>query len=376
MAAERRVSKTDVLDDPELLAGVDGDSEQSARRQLLEHLVDAGADRDQLRDAVREGRLATLPVEFALKGEARYTLTEVGKKAGLESRYLRSVLLSLGHPNPRARERTFTDEDVETARILRRFLDAGLSRSDVLDVARVIGQSLARTAAVIREIVGSALIEAGDTEADLGLRYASAAEELVPLVGSVLGYELGVHLREQATRDVITRREREEGRVVGTREVAVCFADLSQFTRLGESVPVDQVGAIGSRMAEFSAELADRQVELVKTVGDGALFVSPEVDPLIGAACALRERVEAEGKDFPSVRAGIAFGDAVTRGGDWFGPAVNRASRIVDIAKPGTIVVDEAAQERAAEGYTWSRRRFRKGLKGIGSRVKLYRLDP
>jgi adenylate cyclase len=367
-------SHLDVIDEEELFDGVDGESEQAARRQLLEHLVEVGADDGQLREAAREGRLATLPVEFALKGEPQYTLTQVARKARLDPGYLRSVLLSLEHANPPPRERGFTDEDVETARLLRRFLDAGLQRSDVLDVTRVLGQSIARTAAVIREVVGNALLEPGDTEADLGLRYAHAAAELVPLMGSVLGYELAAHLREQATRDVITRGELESGKRAGTREVAVCFADLSDFTRLGESVPVDRVAAIGGRMAELAAEIANPEVELVKTVGDGALFVSSEVDPLLAAACALHERVHAEGEDFPAVRAGIAFGDAVVRGGDWFGPGVNRASRIVDVAKAGTIVAEEAVKERADERYEWSRRRFKKGLKGVPRRLSLYRL--
>lgn len=363
----------DALDDAELFVGTDGDSETAARRELLEHLVEAGADIEQLKEAVRDGRLATLPVEFALKGEGRYTLTDVAREAHLEPAYLRSVLLSLGHANPQPRQRTFTDQDIETARLLRRFLDAGLRKGDVLDVTRVLGQSVARSAAVIREVVGSALLEPGDTEADLGLRYAEAAAELVPLMGSVLGYELAVHLREQATRDVITRGERAAGKLEGTREVAVCFADLSQFTRLGESIPVNRIAAIGSRMAEMATDVADPAVELVKTVGDGALFVSTEVDALLAAVCELRKQVHGQGEDFPPMRAGVAFGDAVARGADWFGPAINRASRIVDVAKADTIVAEEPVTERADDRYAWSRRRFKKELKGVG-RVRLYRL--
>lgn len=372
MKSQRR--RPEVPDDADLFVGADGESEKTARRELLEHLLEMGAEVDQLKEAAREGRVATLPVEFALKGDQRHTLTEVAQKAHIDSGFLRSVLLSLGHVNPRPRARAFTDEDLETARLLRRFLDAGLRQDDVLAVTRVLGQSMARSAAVIREVVGGALIQPGDSEAELGMRYADAAAELVPLMGSVLGYELAVHLREQATRDVITRREREAGRLVGTREMAVCFADLSEFTPLGERISVNRVAAIGSRMADIAAQVAGGDVELVKTVGDGALLVSPEVDALLDTAQTLHEEVEAEGEDFPPVRAGIAFGDAVTRGGDWFGPAVNLASRIVDVAKPGTIVAEEQVKERAGDGYEWSRRRFKKGLKGVASRVSLYRL--
>src|SRR3954451_14597449 len=122
MAARQQRQDRDVLDDSALYEGVDDGSETAARRELLEHLVEAGADLEQLREAVRDGRLATLPIEFALKGQERYTLTEVARKARLEPAYVRAVVLSLGHANPPPRQRTFTNEDVETARLLRRFL--------------------------------------------------------------------------------------------------------------------------------------------------------------------------------------------------------------------------------------------------------------
>jgi adenylate cyclase len=84
--------------------------------------------------------------------------------------------------------------------------------------------------------------------------------------------------------------------------------------------------------------------------------------------------VEAEGEDFPTMRAGTAFGPAVFRLGDWFGATVNRASRIADAAKPGTILVDAETRSRADARFLWNRER-RRSLKGIDGRVALYRLS-
>ena len=162
--------------DPELFAGLETKEEKVARRELLEHLAGAGASDELLKRAVEDGTLATLPLEFALAGKRRYTLTQVAKKVKLDSPYLRQVLLSLGHPRPRSGEAAFSDEDVEMARTLRAFIDAGLPKDGLLEVARVLGQSTARTAAVIREVAGSELIEPGDSEAKLAMRYAAAAE--------------------------------------------------------------------------------------------------------------------------------------------------------------------------------------------------------
>ena len=87
------------------------------------------------------------------------------------------------------------------------------------------------------------------------------------------------------------------------------------------------------------------------------MFVSADVDALLHAACALAQSVEHEGEQLPAMRAGVAFGPAVVRLGDWFGATVNRASHIVDIAKPRTIVADGAAREHSTRELAWKRRR-------------------
>jgi hypothetical protein len=47
--------QSEQLDEDELFVGADGDSERASRRELLKHLVEAGAEPDQLKDAAREG---------------------------------------------------------------------------------------------------------------------------------------------------------------------------------------------------------------------------------------------------------------------------------------------------------------------------------
>lgn len=369
------VTKTDPLDDPLLYLGVAGDAERTARRQLLRHCHERGASVQQLREAVREERLATLPLEFALTSGGSYTMTAMARTSGVPAPYLKAMLLALGHPAPKPRERRYSEEDLRAAQALAVFLAAGLPRQELLEVARVLGQSMAQAAAVIRRFIGNALIQAGDSEHELGLRYVAAVEQLAPQLTSVLEHQLRIHLREQATRDVIGRAEREAGMVSHTREVGICFADLSGFTKLGERVPAERMGALGTRMATLCMSVAQPPVELVKTIGDGGMFVCADVDALLDATCELAQSVEQEGEQFPTMRAGIAFGPAVVRVGDWFGATVNRASRIADIAKPRTILADDATRAQSAHQLAWRRTR-RRSLKGIDGRIQLYRLDP
>jgi adenylate cyclase len=49
------------------------------------------------------------------------------------------------------------------------------------------------------------------------------------------------------------------------------------------------------------------------------------------------------------VRVAIAFGPMLAREGDVFGPCVSLASRMVNLALPGTVLVSEGAREQVVE---------------------------
>jgi adenylate cyclase len=362
-----------VLDDERLYAGAERGEERRARRALLERLVQAGVDHERLLAAVEEERLAILPAELVLGGNAPYTLSEVARRSGLPPKFLRQVLLALGRPNPRRGERAFTDADVAEAEILRVLLDAGLPRAGVLQVARVIGQGMSNTAHAVRELVGAALLKRGDTEHELALRYAGAAEQLGPLMGPLLGNELLAHIREAIRREAVSQAEREAGVLHGTREIAVGFGDLVDFTKLGGEVEPEELGQVAGRLTELATAVTGPPVQLVKTIGDAVMLVSPEVRPLVEAFSRMVVRAAGAGT-LPELRVGVAYGPAVPRGGDWFGATVNRASRLTAAAKPGTIIVDARAHEHVSEDYEWSRPR-RKALKGVG-RTRYFRLSP
>jgi hypothetical protein len=150
--------RTHPLADKRLYAGASTPAELEARGELLRYCLAHGASIEQLLEAVREDRLATLPLEFAMTSQRRYTLTAISRESGVPAPYLRAALLAFGYPNPHPRERAFSDEDLRTAQALSIFLAAGLPRRELLDVARVIGQSLAQTASVIRGFIGDALM--------------------------------------------------------------------------------------------------------------------------------------------------------------------------------------------------------------------------
>ena len=350
-----------------LLDGLEG-ADRDARQQLLETLADEGVGLDELKAAAAEDRLALLPVERVLGG--RYTAAEIEERSGLPSDMVRRVRGLLGLPTPEEDDRVFSDADVEAAKSLRLFLDAGFGEEEIAEITRVLGESMARLAATTTAAFVDTFLEPGDSEQDVALRFAGLAEELAPKLAPVLEGAFSAHLREAVRRGIIGRAEREAGQVAGSQEMAVCFADLVGFTRLGGEVEPRELGSVAVKLGELATKVARPPVRLVKTIGDAAMFVSPEPGPLVDVALTLLE--SAEQAELPTLRAGVAVGPALARAGDFYGHAVNVASRVTGAARPGSVLCTREIRDGARDEFQWSSAGRHK-LKGLSSAVPLYR---
>jgi adenylate cyclase len=355
-----------------LLDGLEG-APREARRELLEQLAEQGCTLEELKEAVAAGRLTLLPVERALAGEGpRYTAREVAELAGLDLDVLQRFSSALGVPYPDPDEPRGTEADLEAARRVKAFLDTGLPEDGLLGVARTIGMGTARIAEANRELIVRTLIRPGDTERDVAQRFVAAADYMLPLVGPTVVYALQAHLLEQIRRDVIGATDLASGEVGGAVNLTVCFADLVEFTRLGEEIAPEELGMVAGRLEEMATAVAEPPVRLVKTIGDEVMLVSSEPEPMVAAALQLIDAAEAEGQQFPWLRAGIASGPTLPQSGDYYGRAVNLASRLTNVARPGSVVLDEATKDAIGDGFEYSYVGERR-LKGLDYRVKIYR---
>ncbi|HEY6638824.1 MAG TPA: adenylate cyclase regulatory domain-containing protein [Solirubrobacterales bacterium] len=361
------------------MAGIDFEAEgllgdlkgraREARLALLEELADEGVSLEDLKRAVDEDRLVLLPVERAFdEGADRYTLGEVAETAGLEPEFLGRLLQALGAPIPEGDERAYADADVEAAKRAKTFLDAGLPERGVLETSRLIGISMANLADANVDLVGEVFTEPGVDERELALRYAAAAKTMAPLLGQTLLHAYRIHLRERIRQAVITEAEVAEGRISGSDEVTIAFADLVGFTRLGESLEIEQIGDLTGRLFELASDAARPPIRLVKMIGDAAMFASLESGPLLEAVLGL---VESAGREeIPPLRAGVARGRALGRGGDWYGRPVNLAARLTNFARPDSVVADQAVKDSIAEAngrpfdFSFAGKRRFKGIQG------------
>ena len=333
------------------------DGAREDRRELLDHLHADGATLEELKAAVAADRLVLMPIERALLSPPRYTLAEVAERANLPRDLVLQRFRAMGVPVPEeASVAAFSDEDIEAAMRLRQYLDAGVVAEEGRAVAHVMSGAMARVADPLRRLFAESYLRAGDSEAELGERYGEMTRALLPLAAADLDYLLRHHLRDYARNDALGAAERASGHLAEASEVAVGFADIVGFTQLGQEVPESALSDIAERLADLAAEQVRRPARVVKTIGDAVMVVSPDAATLVESMVSLVEAAAAA-DDFPPLRAGVAYGRAVPRLGDWFGPTVNLAARVTQRARPESVLITNEVRdelEGAAGNYALS----------------------
>jgi adenylate cyclase len=354
-----------------LLDGV-GPEDRPARLELLGQLVDAGTDLSELKRAAAEDRLEVLPAELVFEREARHSVEDALAESVLSEDFVRRDLRALGLPMPPRGEPALTDDDLEAWRMLGRILDAGLPEERVLELARVAGRTGAQLAEAIVDGFVRTFARQGESSDTAGLRFAGLVVGLMPALGPLVEAPVRMHLRELVRHEVVERTEEIARGLPGAREVTVCFADLVEFTRLSEAGPVEAAGHAAGRLDALAAEAAEPPVRLVKLIGDAAMLAAPDATAVVRAAARLLAGAEHDDA-LPRLRAGVASGAALNRGGDWYGRPVNLASRVTGIAAPGAIVATAPVADATGGSFEWQPIGAHE-LKGIEEPVELFGL--
>ena len=354
-----------------LLDGLEG-QQREERLALLRQLADDGVSLTELRRTTAAGGIIYLPADRVIVGSDRYTSGQVAEISGVEEGFLVAARRAMGLPVPEQDEAVYSEAELAAARMTHYARDAGISDDEILDLLRVLGRSLSQVAETLRALPLKLVLEPGMSEPALANRYAQAAGALYPMVNPLVESVLTLHLKHATQSTVVSELERSGGQLPGSRQVAICFADLVGFTRLGEEVAPDELGRLAVRLEALATEVVEPPVRLVKTIGDAAMLASPQPEPLLAAALSLIDAADAEGDDFPQLRAGAAIGQALPRAGDWFGRPVNLASRITAVARPSSLLVERELREAVDGPYRWSFAGERR-LRGIRGPVPLFR---
>ena len=251
----------------------------------------------------------------------------------------------------------FGEDDVDAFRSLR-LAGAAFSADELLHVVRVLRQSMDRLAhaltALIRMDVLSVLDAVDAPEVDFARKNHETAQ-LVPLAFAPLR---AVFLRSLeaaiAQSDAARSVAAADGRVSAGSglvvPVCVGFVDIAGFTTVVESVDAAELARYVLDFEVAAHELVGRLGgQLVKLIGDEVMFATVDAERAVAIAAALIERFD-DRHGRPS--AGVCAGDAVTRGGDYYGRPVNLAARVTALAGPGEVLTD-AATAAAADGWAF-----------------------
>ena len=132
-----------------------------------------------------------------------------------------------------------------------------------------------------------------------------------------------------------------------TLPTAMCFLDLSGYTRLTEERGDEEAAALAGRLSDIVQQGSRLQGgEAVKWVGDGVMFRFRDPSGAVVSSLDMVEEIPAAG--LPPAHVGVAAGPVIRQGGDYYGRTVNLASRISDRAAAGQVLVSEPVVELAS----------------------------
>jgi adenylate cyclase len=327
-------------------------------------LVARGVEPAEIDAAQREDRLDLLAVDrLLIATEHHHSTEQVYELTGLDDDVPARLWRALGFADVEGAGEPFNDQDLEALRMVYGLVSLGLASLDTaVQLTRVMGSSMERLA--------EALVAASDSRG-LGMPVAFAAEVVFPSVERLILYAWRRHVQAAVRRRVTLLRD-DAGQDPHLPELTVGFADMVGFTALSQQLSAAELALLVDR---FEAVAHDTVVvgggRVVKMIGDEVMYVTDHPHQAIVIAFALVDAY-ADDELLSDVRVGMATGRVLAREGDYFGSVVNRASRIVNIADAGTVLVSEEVGDalRGREDVLLEALKPRE-LKDLG-RVQLY----
>jgi adenylate cyclase len=308
------------------------------------------------------------------------TYREFAAEHGISLHLLQGIQQAMGFAAPDPDDLVPRDEAVLTglARIL---LDIGASDEGIRRLFRAYADNVRRLAMAEADLYLEELERRwaglGADESELMLRGADLGRQMAEPVHQTIRAIYERQRQHIWTGYGIQRAEMALGRA-GLLEraeatPAICFVDMTGFTRLTEEHGDEKAARLATSLAELVNDVSRRHGgRAIRWLGDGGLFYFEEVNAAFAAALEMSERAPATG--LPSTHIGVQAGPVVFRDGDVYGRTVNIASRIADQAEAGEILTSQETVERAADGGVSFVQAHTAELKGVAEPVTLYRV--
>jgi adenylate cyclase len=329
------------------------------RARWVQSLERAGVPLEGLAAAVRDGVLSfsflDVPAYDRFAGLSGTTFQQLSAQTGIPLELLMVVREAFGFAEPHP-EDTLHHNELSVVPLLQLQLSKGFRPLIIERWLRVYGDSLRRIAeaeaAWWNSEVEMALVASGMTEGEMLQAQADLGSQMTPLIEQVL---LAIYHGQQEHTWSQVFVEHVEGALEAAglysrleRPPAMCFLDITGYTRLTEERGDEAAADLAARLAGLVRRSSlEHGGTPVKWLGDGVMFYFRQPAAAVLAALEMAEVVGSHG--LPPAHVGIHAGPVVFQDGDYFGRTVNLAARIADYARPGEVLVSQEVVD-AAEG--------------------------
>ena len=327
-----------------------------------------GATDELLDTARRECRLDRLPTELILSGDAKLTAGDLAAQIGVGVDQVVGLWRALGITVADEHEPMFSERDASFTALAVHFKPNGLHSDELF---RVLGSSLARVAeAAVSLYVQTVEPKQDACEADVlaWVKRLADTTSMAVQLGDSMGTIFVHHLSDAIDRQRVAQADASEPSLF---RLAVGFVDLVGFTPLSQHAsPSDLLGLIGGFEARAFEVASAHNGRIVKHIGDEVMFVALDAS----AGCAIAQELTNDCSEGIEPRGGVAFGDVITRHGDYYGPVVNLASRLAELAIPREVLLDGATAS-AGSGTFGFRPAGHRLVKGFDKPIEVFSLD-
>jgi adenylate cyclase len=329
------------------------------RARWVQSLERAGVPLEGLAAAVRDGVLSfsflDVPAYDRFAGLSGTTFQQLSAQTGIPLELLMVVREAFGFAEPHPEDLLHHNE-LSVVPLLQLQLSKGFRPLVIERWLRVYGDSLRRIAdaeaAWWNSEVEMALVASGMTEGEMLQAQADLGSQMTPLIEQVL---LAIYHGQQEHTWSQVFVEHVEGALEAAglysrleRPPAMCFLDITGYTRLTEERGDEAAADLAARLAGLVRRSSlEHGGTPVKWLGDGVMFYFRQPAAAVLAALEMAEVVGSHG--LPPAHVGIHAGPVVFQDGDYFGRTVNLAARIADYARPGEVLVSQEVVD-AAEG--------------------------
>ncbi|MGJ9585294.1 adenylate/guanylate cyclase domain-containing protein [Actinotignum sp. GS-2025e] len=298
--------------------------------------------RNEPQPAETEGTAFSAYMEHLEGGLPRYTLRQAAELTNMDTEGVRRFWLALGFPSivDEDSELVFTDGDIRAMRAMAESLgESPLTESALTSLLRASAHNVDR----MLQWHVETLLELAETSGGLGpvdarrwvLDHFPDIEEFLRRTAAYTWSRQAAALLRHTEAEIAHINEDD---AIPQLPRAVGFIDIVSFTNRTERMTSRQFMEFIERFDyTCRAVITGGGGRVVKSMGDAFLFIADDIVTGADIVCDVTQALR-DTPEIPAVRASLTWGPVLGRFGDVFGPSVNMASRLADVASPGTVL--------------------------------------